>query len=141
MRSYASTARLQGPWISSATAGRCWWCELLLRRGCRYKDLQAGLLGISTNVLTERLRDLVGARGCTACRSLVADSHATLRADFPRDRAGPLLHALGRWGTALMAAPQGDDAFRGHWLAFPISRLTDSAPNDPPVTVQVPAES
>lgn len=38
-----------------------------------------------------------------------------------------------------MAAPQGDDAFRGHWLAFPISRLADSAPSDPPVTVQVRA--
>jgi hypothetical protein len=41
-------------------------------------------------------------------------------------------------GAALMAAPQGDDAFRGHWLVFPISRLADSAPKDPPVTVQVP---
>jgi hypothetical protein len=41
--------------------------------------------------------------------------------------------------AALMAAPQGDDAFRGHWLVFPISRLADSAPKDPPVTVQVRA--
>jgi hypothetical protein len=36
-----------------------------------------------------------------------------------------------------MATGQSSDVFLGHWLAFPISRLTDNAPDSPPITIQI----
>jgi DNA-binding HxlR family transcriptional regulator len=113
--------------------------ELLLRRRCRYRDLQDGLPGISTNVLTERLRDLVDAGVVRRVDPSPPIATPLYELASRGTELAPVLHALGTWGTALMAAPQGDDAFRGHWLAFPISRLADSSPNDPPVTIQVHA--
>src|SRR4029450_10233398 len=105
--------------------------ELLLRRRCRYKDLQDGLPGISTNVLTERLRDLVDAGVVRRVDPSPPIARPLYELTARGTELAPVLHALGTWGAALMAAPQGDDAFRGHWLAFPISRLAGSAAHDP----------
>ena len=38
--------------------------ELLLRGACRYTDLKTGLPGIATNLLSERIRDLVPPDQC-----------------------------------------------------------------------------
>lgn len=105
--------------------------ELLLRRRCRYKDLQDGLPGISTNVLTERLRDLVDAGVVRRVDPSPPIATPLYELTSRGTELAPVLHSLGTWGIALMAAPQGDDAFRGHWLVFPISRLADSAPKAP----------
>ena len=111
--------------------------ELLLRGSCRYTDLRDGLPGVATNLLIRRLREL-------------EDAGVVRRVDAPPPVAttlyeltargaelAPVLHAFGNWGAALMATPQGSDVFLGHWLAFPISRLIDNAPDRPPVTIQV----
>jgi DNA-binding HxlR family transcriptional regulator len=113
--------------------------ELLLRGSCRYTDLHYGLPGIATNLLADRLRDLEEA-GVVQRVDAPPPVATTLYELTPRGRdLAPVLHALGVWGGELMARPQADDEFRSHWLALPISRLTDSSPNEPPITIQVRA--
>jgi len=112
--------------------------ELLLQGGCRYSDLQHGLPGIATNLLSERLKEL--------------EDHGLVRRRAPRPpvattlyeltEAGrqlePVMRALGRWGARFMPNPTGDEAFRSHWLAFPVSEfLRDGAPDGPPATIEV----
>lgn len=111
--------------------------ELLLRGPCRYTDLHDGLPGIATNLLADRLRDLPLA---TIVQRVDAPPPvaATLYELTPRGHSlAPVLHALGVWGGELMARPRADDEFRAHWLALPISRLTDSSPSEPPIAIQI----
>jgi DNA-binding HxlR family transcriptional regulator len=111
--------------------------ELLLRGSCRYTDLRDGLPGVATNLLVGRLRDLEDAG---VVRRVDAPPPVATTLYELTDRGSqlaPVLHALGNWGAELMATGQGSDVFLGHWLAFPISRLTDNAPEGPPVTIQV----
>jgi DNA-binding HxlR family transcriptional regulator len=111
--------------------------ELLLRGSCRYTDLRNGLPGIATNLLADRLHDLEDA-GVVHRVDAPPPIASTLYELTPRgSELAPVLHALGTWGAELMVAPQGADAFLSHWLAFPISRLTDNAPGDPPITIEV----
>lgn len=112
--------------------------ELLIQGGCRYTDLQNGLPGIATNLLTERLRELEQAE-------------IIRREDAPPPVATTLYHlteagkdlsevltALGRWGIRFMNAPTGDESFRGHWLAFPVSEfLRDNEPSGPSLDIEV----
>jgi DNA-binding HxlR family transcriptional regulator len=111
--------------------------ELLLRGSCRYTDLCGGLPGIATNLLAGRLRDLEGAG--VVRRVDAPPPVATTVYELTSRGSGlaPVLHALGTWGGDLMAQPQGADEFRSHWLALPISRLTDSTPDGPPVTIEI----
>ena len=112
--------------------------ELLLRGPCRYTDIRDGLPGVATNLLAERLRDLEAA-GLVEREDAPPPVATTLYRLTPRGEAlKPALYELGRWGTALVPDAPDDDAFRGHWLAFPAETLlTDRAPDRPPVTVQV----
>ena len=112
--------------------------ELLLQGGCRYTDLQRGLPGIATNLLSERLKELEehGLVRREVAPPPVATTlyHLT---EVGRD-VEPVVRALGRWGARLMAEPTGDEAFRSHWLAFPVSEyLRDGEPEDPPVVIEV----
>ena len=103
--------------------------ELLLRGSCRYTDLRDGLPGVATNLLADRLRDLEDA-GVVRRIDAPPPIATTLYELTPRgSELAPVLHALGNWGAELMATGQGSDVFLGHWLAFPISRLTDNAPD------------
>ena len=111
--------------------------ELLLRGSCRYTDLRDGLPGVATNLLADRLRDLEDA-GVVRRIDAPPPIATTLYELTPRgSELAPVLHALGTWGAELMATGQGSDVFLGHWLAFPISRLTDNAPDSPPITIQI----
>ena len=112
--------------------------ELLLRGPCRYTDIRDGLPGVATNLLAERLRDLEAA-GLVEREDAPPPVATTLYRLTPRGEAlKPALYELGRWGTALVPDAPDDDAFRGHWLAFPAETLlTDRTPDRPPVTVQV----
>src|SRR5205807_2354791 len=58
-----------------------------------------------------------------------------------RGRAlAPALRELGIWGTAEMPiGPAEDDAFRGHWLAFPASLYLRAEPGEAPVTLELHA--
>ena len=115
--------------------------ELLLRGGCRYTDLRAGLPGIATNLLADRLRELEKA-GVVTSRMAPPPVATTLFTLTERgaDLEGVILQ-LGRWGIPLLYdsadhEPGGEDAFQGHWLAIPVSmHMADQAPDQPPVTI------
>jgi DNA-binding HxlR family transcriptional regulator len=112
--------------------------ELLLQGGCRYTDLQHGLPGIATNLLSERLRELEdhGLVHREAAPPPVATTLYHL-SDAGRELE-PVLRALGRWGVKFMPNPTGDEAFRSHWLSFPVSEfLRDGAPDGPPAVIEV----
>ncbi len=112
--------------------------ELILQGPCRFTDLQNGLPGIATNLLTERLRDLeaTGILWRDQAPPPVATTlyHLT---DTGRELE-PVLTALGRFGLRYMAEPRGDEVFRSHWLSFPAAEfLHDSEPTGPPIVIQV----
>lgn len=112
--------------------------ELLLRGGCRYTDLMHGLPGVATNLLTERLRELEDA-GLVRREAAPPPVATTL---YHLTDAGhelnDVLLALGRWGTRFMADPTGDEVFRSHWLALPVSEyLSDRDPNGPAISIEV----
>ena len=112
--------------------------ELLLQGGSRYTDLQHGLPGIATNLLGARLKELEDS-GLVRRESAPPPVATTLYhlTDAGRDLQ-PVLSALGRWGARFMPEPTGEEAFRSHWLAFPVSEfLRDGEPEGPPVTIEV----
>jgi len=115
--------------------------ELLLRGPSRYTDIRDGLPGVATNLLAERLRELEAA-GLVEREEAPPPVATTLYRLTARGEAlKPALYELGRWGMPLMPeAADDDEAFRGHWLTFPVDMLlTDRTPDRPPVTVQVRA--
>ena len=114
--------------------------ELLEQGPSRYTDLQNGLPGIATNLLSERLRQLEAA-GIVERRSEPAPIASTL---FSLTEDGrelqPVLHALGIWGARYMVSPAGSDAFLPHWFSFPVSMfLEDSQPSGAPVCIELRA--
>jgi DNA-binding HxlR family transcriptional regulator len=111
--------------------------ELLLRGSCRYTDLRDGLPGIATNLLVARLRDLEGAGVLRRVDAPPPVATTVYELTSRGSELAPVLHALGTWGGELVAQPQGADESRGHWLAFPISRLTDNTLDGPPVTIEI----
>ena len=98
------------------------WTLLIVRelamRPCRYTDLRAGLPGIATNLLADRLRELqaAGVVSAEAAPPPVATTLYSLT-DWGTG-LWPILIQLGRWGAPLMAAGQGEDQFRSHWAAM-----------------------
>ena len=89
--------------------------ELLILGGRRFGELQDGLPGIATNLLTERLRHLEEA-------GVVSRDEAgryTLTS-WGEMLAEPV-YALARWGAPLMATMADSESFRSHWLATPIA--------------------
>jgi DNA-binding HxlR family transcriptional regulator len=112
--------------------------ELLLRGACRYTDLRDGLPGIATNLLADRLRDLEQA-GLVTREDAPPPIAATLFRLTPRgEELEPAVHALARWGIPLMTGDDAHDAFRGHWLTFPVGLyLADRTPDRPAITIEL----
>lgn len=113
--------------------------ELLIRDGLRYTDLREALPGIASNLLADRLREL-GKAGLIAREEAPAPIASTLFRLTERGReARPVIEELGRWGAAAMVeGPAPGDVFQSQWLAFPAELyLHDSAPDEPPVTLEV----
>jgi len=112
--------------------------ELLLQGGCRHADLMTGLPGIATNLLSDRLRKLE-ENGLVRRETAPPPVAATLYhlTDAGRDLK-PVLRALGYFGARYMTDPTGDEEFRSHWVAFPVSELLeDTAPAGPPVVIEI----
>jgi DNA-binding HxlR family transcriptional regulator len=97
----------------------------------RFGDLQAGLPGIASNLLTKRLRQL--ERDGLVARQLHED---------PARGVGYVLTARGaelreaidglvRWSTPLMAPGPGGDAFRPEWLGVAVAALVRARPTRP----------
>lgn len=104
----------------------------LLEGPRRYHELLAGLPGIATNLLVERLRALE-AQGVIQ------------RLDDGRYALTPwgedlheVIYALGRWAGPLMARPRGDDHFRPNWLRhMVIARFEGVDPKRRDLTVEL----
>ena len=112
--------------------------ELLLQGACRYTDLQHGLPGIATNLLSERLKELE-ENGLIRRAAAPPPVATTL---YELTGAGrelePVMRALGRFGARFMPDPAGDEAFRSHWLAWPVSEfLRDGEPDASPAVIEV----
>jgi DNA-binding HxlR family transcriptional regulator len=89
----------------------------LLEGPRRYNELLHGLPGVATNLLAQRLQDLV-EDGVIEQR--VDHTYAlTAWGEGLRD----VIHALGRWARPLMGRMERDDEFRSHWLVHPIHVL------------------
>lgn len=132
------------------------WTLLIIRelfsRDSRYTDLRDSLPGIASNLLADRLRQLQ-ADGIVESYEAPRPVRATVyRLTTRGRRLGPALRALVSWGAPLVAEPQGDHAFRTHWLALGLPTFFDSvdvadlAPltvvvhtGDEPATLQVSA--
>jgi DNA-binding HxlR family transcriptional regulator len=112
--------------------------ELLLQGACRYTDLHNGLPGIATNTLAERLRDLE-QEGIITREEAPPPIATTLFRLTPRgEQLETALFELARWGAPLMTEPDEEDAYRGRWLALPISLLvSDRTPDEPPVRIEL----
>ena len=112
--------------------------ELFITDGARYTDLQHGLPGIATNLLSDRLRELEAA-GLVRREEAAPPVATTL---FHLTEAGaelePALDALGAWGIRYMTQPADGDEFRSHWFAFPVALfLHDSDPGGPPLSIEL----
>ncbi|GAA4394473.1 winged helix-turn-helix transcriptional regulator [Tsukamurella soli] len=110
--------------------------ELLLGPA-RYRDLQHGLPGVATNLLSDRLRDLEAA-GIVERRP-AADSNAVVYAltEWGAELRGPI-EGLVRWSTPLMVSGPGTDAFHPEWLPVPLLALLRArATGSPAATVGV----
>jgi DNA-binding HxlR family transcriptional regulator len=114
--------------------------ELLAQGACRYTDLRAGLPGIATNLLADRLRELEAA-GIVEREDAPPPVATTLFSLTERGLAlESVLSELGRWGVPLMRDSSPDDQFRGQWLRLPVRMfLTDRRPDGPTSTVEVHA--
>jgi DNA-binding HxlR family transcriptional regulator len=114
--------------------------ELLLRGPSRYTDIRAGLPGIATNLLADRLRQLERA-GIVYREEAPPPIATTLFGLTPRgEQLRRVVDELMVWGLPYMADPQPDDVFKPHWLAGPASVfLTDGEPDGPPVQIEVRA--
>ena len=84
----------------------------------RFTDLMAGLPGISTNLLTIRLKELEDA-GFVARRDLPPPAASTVYE--LTDAAGGLVTvvaAMADWGMGLLGRPRRGDDVRGSWLVL-----------------------
>ena len=107
--------------------------ELLIRGPSRYTDLRAGLPGIPTNLLADRLRDLEESgllrRELSSGPASVPVYALTARGEALES----VIAALGRWAAPLLDAPSKRDVFLPHWLVLPARLyLVDRTPHKPP---------
>ncbi|MGW0733152.1 winged helix-turn-helix transcriptional regulator [Streptomyces sp. NPDC002851] len=94
----------------------------LLMAPARYRELQDGLPGVATNLLTDRLRDLETAG--VVERRLAEEGNAVVYALTPwgAELREPI-ESLVRWSTPLMARGPGGDRFRAEWLVVGLRAL------------------
>jgi DNA-binding HxlR family transcriptional regulator len=91
----------------------------------RFTDLQRGLPGIATNVLTERLRGLE-LDGVITRRALPAPAASTVYelTAYGRELV-PVLLALGRWGAKTMGERAPHQTLQPGWLAVALTAFHD----------------
>jgi DNA-binding HxlR family transcriptional regulator len=83
----------------------------------RFTDLLRGLPGVSTNVLSTRLRQL--ERAGVVGRRLLPPPAASMVYELTAygRELEPILFALGRWGAGSLGPREEDYTLRSHWLA------------------------
>lgn len=106
----------------------------------RFADLQAGLPGIATNMLSDRLRSLTDA-GAVTQRTLPPPAASVVYELTERGRElKPVLIALGTWGTPLLGLPRDGEQFRLAWLMIALDGVYDPTAAPSPVTVSLTVE-
>jgi len=98
----------------------------------RYAELLAGLPGIATNLLADRLRSLQD--------SGVVERHRDGRYALTPWGAGlqDAIYALGLWAAPQMLRPLEDDEFRSHWVGHMVmARLGAAGKRPGDVTVEI----
>jgi DNA-binding HxlR family transcriptional regulator len=112
--------------------------ELLITGARRYSDLQRDIPGIATNLLAARLRELEAA-GVVRRDEAPSPYAGTFITLTPRGEAlRPVLTALARWGTPLLASSAQDGAARDHWVALTLeASLRDRKPERGLATLEV----
>jgi DNA-binding HxlR family transcriptional regulator len=110
------------------------WTLLIVREllmgPARFKDLQNGLPGIATNLLTERLNRLADLG--IISRDTAGTHPVYELTEFGRGLREPI-EALVRWSAPLMISGPGDDRADPRWLAIAVPALlaqTVRAPSD-----------
>ena len=84
----------------------------------RFTDLQAGLPGIGTNVLSTRLRELE-ENGLVTRRTLPPPAASTVYELTPYGRdLEPAVYALGRWGARSLGVRPAGQPLRSGWLGL-----------------------
>jgi DNA-binding HxlR family transcriptional regulator len=110
----------------------------LLTGAKRYSDLQEGLPGVATNLLSTRLKAME-RNGLIERRSLPPPGASM--AYFLTERGEALarpVHALVRWGGQLMRERRRGYAFRPQWLGVALAALLENTPlTGPALRVQV----
>jgi DNA-binding HxlR family transcriptional regulator len=91
----------------------------------RFTDLRAGLPGIATNVLSNRLRQLE-RDGVVKRRQLPPPAPAQVYelSEYGRELV-PVMLALGRWGASTMGPRGPEQVIRGEWLAVALNAFFD----------------
>lgn len=96
------------------------WTLLIIRELLpgprRFKDLQAGIPGIGTNLLADRLRQLEEEEAVEK-RTLPPPAGSTVYelTDLGRELEAVIV-ALSRWGWHKLETPNPDDAFHPRWM-------------------------
>ena len=108
----------------------------LLTGPARYGQIQAGLPGISTNLLTDRLRELQDAgvvqRQLDSQTNGVAYALTTWGHGLRNTVA-----ALVNWSTPLMISGPQDDSFQPHWMVVALESLLGSNRTEIPATAGI----
>lgn len=92
--------------------------EMLIRKDLRFKDLQDGLPGIATNLLTSRLDDLLEL-GLVE-RSFVGHSKTQQVYNLSKDgyELAPAILAIAKWGAKFLDRKNRNYEQRDHWDEF-----------------------
>jgi DNA-binding HxlR family transcriptional regulator len=93
----------------------------------RFTDLRAGLPGIASNVLTDRLRQLE-RDGVVARRRLPPPAASTVYelTDYGQELV-PVMLALGRWGARRLGTRKPDESLRAEWLTLALQAFFQPA--------------
>lgn len=105
--------------------------ELLVSQGSRYTDLQAGLPGIASNLLAERLRQLETSGIIERENAPPPVATALFRLTERGKDLEPVLAALGRWGLPLLDSLKSDNSFRTRVLRLPLRMYLAAKPGAP----------
>lgn len=116
------------------------WTLLIVREllvgPARYAQLQAGLPGISTNLLSERLRELEEAGIIRRELDTASNGVAYALTPWGSELRGPIA-ALVNWSTPLMVSGPNGDTFQPHWLVVAIESLLEGKRSTVSATVGV----
>lgn len=91
----------------------------------RYGDLAAGLPGIATNLLAERLRTLMASGVVVRSPGPGPERGRPYELTAWGQELEPVLLALARWATPLLGPPRPDDTYRLRWLLLTLQARFD----------------